>query len=129
MLQEEDLSYVVRGCIYEVFKELGPGFLEKVYENALAFEVRETGLRVKQQAPIQVRYRGQVMGDYLADLIVNDTVLVELKSAQAIADAHKAQCLNYLRATGRSVGLLLNSGAPRLHVRRIVWRHDDRDLV
>lgn len=109
----------VIGCAYTVGNTLGHGFLEKVYENALALELREAGLHVNQQQPIHVHYRGHVMGDYLADLVVNDMVLVELKSAQAIADAHKAQCLNYLRATGLPVCLLINFGPKGVEVRRL----------
>ncbi|MFI4860089.1 MAG: GxxExxY protein [Phycisphaerales bacterium JB063] len=109
----------VIGCAYAVSNTLGYGFLEKVYENALAFDLQDAGLKVRQQHPIQVRYHHRIVGDYIADLVVNDLVLVELKSAQAIADAHKAQCLNYLRATGLPVCLLINFGPSGVEIKRL----------
>ena len=97
-------------AFYKVFNTLGYGFLEKVYENALVFELCEMGLRVEQQKKIVVYYRGQVVGEYFADLLVENAVVVEIKAAEQIVDAHKAQLLNYLKATPFEVGLLLNFG-------------------
>jgi GxxExxY protein len=108
------------GCAYRVSNGLGWGFAEKVHENALAIELRKAGLEVAQQAPLVVHYDGQVVGEYTADLLVEECVLVELKAVEALAPAHTAQCLNYLKATGLQVCLLLNFGQPRLQVERVV---------
>ncbi len=110
----------VIGCAYTVGNVLGAGFLEKVYENALAHELTKAGLSAEQQRPIQVQYDGTVVGDYVADLVVGDCVLVELKAAKAVDEVHVAQCLNYLKATGFRVCLLINFGTPRVEVKRIV---------
>ncbi len=93
-----------------VYPGLGYGFLEKVYENALVIALRQTGVKVEQQAKIVIRFAGQVVGEYYADLLVEDCVIVELKAAQSIVPEHEAQLLNYLRATPYEVGLLLNFG-------------------
>ncbi|MCL2640301.1 MAG: GxxExxY protein [Phycisphaerales bacterium] len=103
-----------------VRKELGLGFLEKVYENAICVELRESGLEVEQQKPISVQYHGCIVGEYIADLVVAGTVIVELKAARAIDPVHIAQCLNYLKATGLGVGLLLNFGPAKLEFKRLV---------
>ena len=113
------LSGQIIGCAFTVLNTLGAGFLEKVYENALALELRAAGLTVAQQKPVQVTYRGTIIGDYVVDLMVEDSVLVELKTAKALDEAHRLQCLNYLKATGRHLCLLLNFGQPKLEVRRI----------
>ncbi len=94
-----------------VYPGLGYGFLEKVYENALAIALRQMGLKVEQQAEILVYFAGEVVGEYYADLLVEGCVLIELKAAQNIAPEHEAQLLNYLRATPYEVGLLLNFGS------------------
>src|SRR5262249_27483346 len=99
---------------------LGSGFLEKVYENALTHEVRKSGLVVTQQSPITVLYDGVVVGDYVADLLVEESVIVELKTVKSFDDVHAAQCLNYLKATGIRVCLLINFGCPRIQVKRLV---------
>ena len=108
------------GAAQTVSNTLGCGFLEKVYENALAIELRRTDLEVEQQKAIHVRYREEIVGVYVADLIVENAVLVELKAAVALDRNHRAQCINYLRATGHRICLLLNFGLPRLDVERIV---------
>lgn len=105
-----DLTKRIIGCTYDVRNELGTGFLEKVYENALIFELQQQGLRVQQQHPITVSYRGKAVGEYYADLLVEDTVIVELKVVDKLASVHENQLLNYLRATGKQVGLLINFG-------------------
>jgi GxxExxY protein len=114
------LSNRIIGCALTVLHALGTGFLEKVYENALVHELRKSGLTVSQQHPVVVRYNGIVVGDYTVDLLVEHTILVELKAARAIDDIHRAQCLNYLKATGLHLCLLLNFGKPRLEIKRIV---------
>lgn len=110
----------VIGSAFAVSNSLGCGFLEKVYENALAIELREAGMVVEQQSPIAVRYREQIVGEFTADILVDSCVLVELKAVGAVSDVHTAQCLNYLAATGLKVCLLLNFGRPKLEVKRVV---------
>ena len=114
------LTAGVIGAAQRVSSALGCGFLEKVYENALRVELRRRGVLVEQQKPIDVRYRGEIVGQYLADLVVEGTVVVELKAGSSIERVHEAQCMNYLRATGLHTCLLLNFGRPRLEIRRIV---------
>jgi len=114
-----DLSGAVIGCAFTVLNTLGAGFLEKVYENALARELREAGLGVVQQPGVKVMYRGSAVGEYFADLVVEDLLLVELKAVKALDEAHRAQCVNYLKATGLRLGLLLNFGKPRLEIKRV----------
>jgi GxxExxY protein len=108
------------GCAFTVSNTLGAGFVEKVYENALAHELRKNGLTVEQQHPIQVLYDGAVVGDFVGDLLVDGCVLVELKALKALGDIEMAQCLNYLKATGLRICLLLNFGKPRVEIKRIV---------
>jgi GxxExxY protein len=108
------------GRCYTVANVLGPGFLEKVYENALAHELRKTGLYVEQQKAIEVKYDGIVVGTYTADLLVARSVLVELKAVKQFDEIHIAQCLNYLRATGLGICLLVNFGAPKVEIRRLI---------
>ena len=114
------LSERIIGCVYTVANTLGSGFLEKIYENALAYELRKAGLNVGQQRGIVVTYDGIVVGEYAADLLVEESVLVELKAAKALDEMHAAQCLNYLKATGLRLCLLINFGKPRVEIRRIV---------
>ena len=119
-LETNAITEAVIGCVMQVSNTLGSGFLEKVYENALAVECRRSGLAVVQQKAIQIRYRDAVVGDYIADLIVNDRVLVEVKAVKILDEVHAAQCMNYLKATGLNVGLLINFGRPKAEIRRIV---------
>lgn len=109
-LKHRELTDKIIGTFYEVYNELGFGFLESVYENVLLIALIAKGLKVEQQVPIPVWFRGQKVGDFFADLIVEDFVLLELKAVREIDEAHKAQLLNYLRATEIEVGLLLNFG-------------------
>jgi GxxExxY protein len=115
-----ELSERIIGCAITVSNTLGAGFLEKVYENALAHELRKAGLAVVQQRGIVVVYDGIIVGEYAVDLLVAESVIVELKATKAVADIHRAQCINYLRATGLHLCLLLNFGNPRLDIKRIV---------
>ena len=108
------------GCVYAVANGLGCGFLEKVYENALVHEMGKPGLDVSQQHPVTILYDGVVVGEYVADLLVGERVLVEVKAVKAFDDVHTAQCMNYLRATGLRVCLLVNFGAPKVQIKRIV---------
>ena len=100
-----------------MYNKLGYGFLEKVYENALAIEIGGAGLAVQQQAPIRVEYAGRTVGEYFADLLVDEKVIVEIKATQILTAAHEAQLLNYLKATDVEVGLLVNFG-PKAEVKR-----------
>jgi len=115
-----EITEIIIKCVYRVANTLGNGFLEKVYENALAHDLRKTGFLVEQQKGIQVRYDGVVVGDYMADILVQNTVLVELKAVKTLDNIHVAQCLNYLKATGFKVCLLLNFGTPRVQIRRLI---------
>ena len=114
------LSERIIGCAFTVANGLGSGFLEKVYENALAHELRKAGLTVAQQQGVSVIYDDVIVGEYAADLLVEAAVIVELKAVRALDDVHQAQCMNYLRATGMHLCLLLNFGRPRVEIRRIV---------
>ncbi len=116
----KDLAYQVIGLAMEVHSGLGYGFLEKVYENALMVLFRREGIQAKQQSPINVFFEGQIVGDYFSDILVEDKIIVELKSVEKIIDVHKAQALNYLRATGLRLAILLNFGKERLEYERLV---------
>lgn len=105
---DDDLTHKIIGCAYKVHNKLGFGFLEKVYENALRVELQKLGLRVKQQEPIEVIYEGQVVGEYYADLLVNERIVVELKAALSLAKEHEVQLVNYLTATSVDLGILVN---------------------
>ena len=111
------------GCAFEVANKLGCGFLEKVYENALAHEIRKQSFAVQQQFPVAVGYDGVVVGDYVADLRVEGCVLVELKAVKELDDIHAAQCMNYLKATGLKVCRLINFGKPRVDIKRFVNKY------
>ncbi|HZU52862.1 MAG TPA: GxxExxY protein, partial [Holophagaceae bacterium] len=115
---DDALTERIIGCAYQVANTLGPGFLEKVYENAFAHELRKSGLTAIQQHGIEVHYDGVLVGDFIADLLVEDAVLIELKAVKDLAEIHTAQCLNYLKATGKSVCLLINFGKAKIEVRR-----------
>ena len=114
------LSERIIGCAFRVINALGHGFLEKIYENALAHELRKAGLAVAQQQGITVCYDEIVVGEYTVDLLVEGTVMVELKAMKALDNAHVAQCINYLKGTGLWLCLLLNFGKSRLEIQRIV---------
>ncbi len=123
LIKHEQLTEQIIQAFYTVYHTLGYGFLEKVYENSLAIELRKMGLAVVQQAEIKVYYAGVVVGEYYADLLVADAVIVELKAARALLAEHEAQLLNYLKATPYEVGLLLNFG-PKPEIRRKVYDNE-----
>ena len=110
-MKVDDLTQKIIGCAYKVHNALGPGFLEKVYENALRIELEKLGLDVKQQEPINVGYEGQIVGEYYADLWVDGRVVIELKAVQTLTQRHEVQLVNCLTATGIEDGLLLNFGS------------------
>jgi GxxExxY protein len=107
-------------CAYAVHRKLGSGFLEKIYEKAMAIELAKRGLQADSQKPIQVNYDGQVIGEYVTDIVVEDDVIIELKAARKIESIHFAQCLNYLKATGKKFGLVINFGEDVVRFKRIV---------
>jgi len=119
-LELDRITESIIGCAYKVSNTLGAGFVEKVYENALAIELRKAGFRTEQQHPIRVRYDGAIVGEFTADLLVEGMIIVELKAVKAFDEVHSAQCMNYLRATGLPVCLLINFGKPKAEVKRIV---------
>jgi GxxExxY protein len=114
------LSEKVIGCAFKVLNTLGAGFLEKVYENALCHELRKAGLLVDQQRKIEVYYDGILVGYYVADLFVENNLILELKTVKAFEDAHLATTINYLKATKLHLALLLNFAKPRLEIKRVV---------
>ena len=115
-----DITERIIGCAMKVSNTLGVGYLEKVYENAVVVELARAGLGVEQQKPLKVTYEGVIVGDFAADIIVNGSVLLELKAAKIIDQTHQAQLLNYLRATGIKTGLILNFGTSQLGIKRMV---------
>jgi GxxExxY protein len=116
-LKHFELTEKILRCSFEVHSQLGSGFLEKVYENALVIELRECGLSVEQQKRLEVNYKENVVGEYFADLVVDDKVIIELKAIDKLTDLHEVQLKNYLCATGIEVGLLMNFGKS-VNVRR-----------
>jgi len=116
------LTERVLGAVFEVSNTLGAGFLEKVYRRALLAELRLCGIRAAAEVSFTVTYKGQSVGNYFADLLVEDVLVVELKCVERLASEHTAQCLNYLRASGRTVCLLVNFQKPKVEWKRIVHR-------
>lgn len=116
----KDTSYKIVGLAMEVHSKLGYGFLGKVYENAMMVLFRRESISAKQQAPITVYFDGEIVGDYYADILVEDKIILELKALEKITDAHRAQTLNYLKATGLQLAILLNFGKQRLEYERFV---------
>ena len=115
-----EITYAINGAVFEVNRILGPGFLEKVYENALVIELEKRGLKVENQVPVKVSYKGKVVGEYVADIIVEGKVLVELKTVEQLDRIHEGQLLNYLKATGIQVGLLVNFKHAKADIKRMV---------
>lgn len=126
MLHQEITDKILK-AFYNVYNQLGYGFLEKIYENAMYIELIDMGLYCELQKPIKVNYKKNVIGDYYCDLIVNNTVIVELKAAKSIAEEHEAQLTNYLRATNVEVGLLLNFGKTP-EFKRKLFTNDRKNL-
>ncbi len=124
-LKHEGLTQQIIGIYYEVYNTLGYGFLEKVYENAMMIRLRAAGLTVSQQQPVHVYFDGEIVGEYFADLVVAELVILELKAVEALSQANEAQLVNYLKATQYEVGLLLNFG-PKPQVVRKIFSHRPR---
>ncbi|MCK4416600.1 MAG: GxxExxY protein [Candidatus Latescibacteria bacterium] len=114
------LAYEIMVAAFEVHNTLGAGFLEKVYENALMIALNKRGMKCQQQALIKVKYEGTVVGEYFADVLVNDSVVLELKTVETITDVHRAQAINYLKATGFRLAIIINFAKPKLEYKRIV---------
>ncbi len=119
-LKYSDITEKIIGCAYNVYNSLGYGFLESVYEKCMMIELKEANLQVEAQKPITVKYRDFVVGDFVADILVEDKIIVELKSVTQVVTAHEAQLVNYLIATDKPVGLLLNFGPSKVEVKRKV---------
>jgi GxxExxY protein len=116
-----DVTYKINGAVFEVNRVLGGGFLEKVYENALLIELKDRRLKAENQVPIKVHYKGNVVGEYVADILVEDNVVLELKAVDQLDKIHEAQLLNYLKATGMRLGLLINFKYPKAEIKRFVF--------
>ena len=123
-MDQRELTYKINGAIFEVHRTLGEGFLEKVYENALVIELQNLGLKAESQVPINVNYKGNIVGEYFADLVVENQVILELKAVDELTMAHQAQLLNYMRATGMPLGLLVNFKGEKAVIRRLVLEKD-----
>ena len=117
-MEEKGLTERIIGAAFAVHNELGSGFLESIYEKALALELNDLGLYVEAQFPILVRYKGKELGQFYADLFIENKIIVELKAVERLAISHEVQLVHYLKATGIEVGLLLNFGSLKLEVRR-----------
>jgi GxxExxY protein len=118
-----ELTEKIIGCAYKVYNQLGTGFLEKIYENALMIELRKAGLSAQQQYPVKVYYDGVIIGDHVADIMVEDKVIIELKAVNQLVRAHEVQLVNYLKATGLEVGLLINFGDKITIKRRVLSKN------
>ena len=119
-MEYKELTEKIIGCAYRVYNKMGFGYLESVYEKCMLIELRKAGFNIESQKPIRVQYDGEVVGDFIADIIVNDTVILELKSVRKLVEAHEVQLVNYLIATGKPVGLLIDFGETRVAVKRKV---------
>jgi GxxExxY protein len=115
-----ELTYRINGAIFEVNRELGTGFLEKVYEKALLVELMRRGIKCEHQVPITVKYKGTNVGEYYADIVVENQIILELKAIDSLQKVHEAQLLNYLKATGYKIGLLVNFTHPKAEIKRFV---------
>ncbi len=117
-MEHSELTEKIIECAYNVYNKMGFGFLESVYEKCLLIELRKVGLNVESQKPITVYYDNEIVGEFVADIIVNDTVILELKSVRQIINAHEVQLVNYLVATGKPVGLILNFSESKVEIKR-----------
>ena len=116
-----DITYDIRGAVFEVNNVLGSGFLEKVYENALLIELKKRGLKAESQVPLKVSYKDEIVGDYFADIVVENQVLIELKVVENLQKIHEAQLLHYLKVTDIQVGFLINFKSSTIEIKRLVY--------
>jgi len=128
-MKKSNLSERVIECGFVVSNLLGTGFLESVYENALCVELEKQGIQFQQQKQLKVIYKTHVVGNFLADLVIENKLLLELKTVSQLAQSHRAQVMNYLKATGLPVALLLNFGTPKLGVQRIVYQYNETEVI
>ena len=119
-MEYREITETIIGCAYRVYNKMGFGFLESVYEKCLLIELRKAGLDAESQKPITVYYEDEIVGEFVADIIVNNTIILELKSVRRIIEAHEVQLVNYLVATGKPVGLILNFGETKVEIKRKV---------
>ena len=119
-MQHKELTETIIGCAYHVFNKMGYGFLESVYEKCLMIELKKAGLQAKAQAAVSVEYEGEIVGDFIADVVVEESVILELKFVKRIIRAHEVQLVKYLVATGTDVGLILNFAEEKVEVKRKV---------
>ncbi len=119
-MQHQEITERIIGCAYSVYNKMGYGFLESVYEKCFIIELKKTGLKVEAQYPISVFYDKEVVGEFIADLVVEDEVIVELKSVRRVVKAHEVQLVNYLVATKKDVGLIINFGETKVEIKRKV---------
>lgn len=117
-MQYEEVTEKIIGCAYRVYNKMGFGFLESVYEKCLVIELHKLGVRTESQKPITVFYDGKIVGEFVADIVVEDRIILELKSVRQMVKAHEVQLVNYLVATGKSVGLIINFGERKVEIRR-----------
>ncbi len=117
-MEYKDVTETIIGCAYRVYNKMGFGFLESVYEKCLLIELRKAGLDTESQKSITVYYDDEIVGEFVADIIVNDMIILELKSVRRVIKAHEVQLVNYLVATGKPVGLVLNFGERKVEVKR-----------
>ena len=116
-----ELTYLINGAVFEVNRVLGPGFLEKVYENSMMVELKKRNLKAQAQVPVKVEYKGEIVGEYFADIVVEDRIILELKAIESLQKIHEAQLLNYLKATDYKIGLLINFTYPKAEIKRFVF--------
>jgi len=119
-MEYKNVTETIIGCAYRVYNKMGFGFLESVYEKCLLIELHKAGLDAESQKPITVYYDDEIVGEFVADIIVNDTIILELKSVRRVVKAHEVQLVNYLVATGKPIGLILNFGESKVEVKRKV---------
>ncbi len=119
-MEYQEVTETIIGCAYRVYNKMGFGFVESVYEKCLLIELRKAGLKTESQKPITVYYESEIVGEFVADIIVNDAIILELKSVRRIIKAHEVQLVNYLVATGKPVGLILNFGEKKVEIKRKV---------
>jgi GxxExxY protein len=115
-----DITYKINSAIFEVNRELGAGFLEKIYENSLLIELKKIDLKAENQVPIKVNYKGSEVGEYFADIVVEGQIILEIKAVESLQKIHDAQILNYLKATGYKIGLLVNFRHPKAEIKRFI---------
>ncbi|HMP92613.1 MAG TPA: GxxExxY protein [Phnomibacter sp.] len=119
MLKHQELTSIIINCFYQVYNKLGYGFAEKVYQHAMVFELMRHGLKVEAQYPVRVHYDGHLVGEFFADILVEEKVVLEIKAVKAIMPEHEAQLFNYLKASNVEVGLLFNFGPEACFIRRV----------